>query len=122
MNQIMESSLFATHKVKAHLNLAQNIELISANKNSLKQIFTNLIKNAVEAMDSNKELSIATRNINVNGILKNIYKPVTSTKGKHHSGLGLSIVKNLLDDLKSTITCKTGESGTTFSIHFPLHN
>ena len=140
MNQIMGSSIFATHEVKAHLNLAKDIELISANKNSLKQIFTNLIKNAVEAMESKKELSIATRNINVNGkqfveieisdtgsgipneILKNIYKPVTSTKGKHHSGLGLSIVKNLLDDLKSTITCKTGESGTTFSIHFPLHN
>lgn len=139
MNQIMESSLFATHNVKAHLDLAQNIELISANKNSLKQIFTNLIKNAVEAMGAKKELFIATKNINVNGkqfveieisdtgsgipneVLKNIYKPVTSTKGKHHSGLGLSIVKNLLDDLKSTITCKTGESGTTFSIHFPLH-
>ena len=87
---------------------------------------------------SNKELYIATRNINVNGkdfveieisdtgpgipdeILKNIYKPVTSTKGKRHSGLGLSIVKNLLDELGSTITCKTEKTGTTFSIHFPV--
>ena len=140
MNQIMESSLYATHKVKTNLDLAKDIELITTNKNSLKQIISNLIKNAVEAMHSKKELSIATRNINVNGkqfveieisdtgsgipddVLKNIYKPVTSTKGKQHSGLGLSIVKNLLDELGSTITCKTGESGTTFSIHFPLNN
>ena len=140
MNQIMESSLFATHKVKSNLDLAKDLELITTNKNSLKQIITNLIKNAVEAMDSKKELSIATRNININGqqfveieisdtgpgipneILKNIYKPVTSTKGKHHSGLGLSIVKNLLDELGSTITCKTSESGTTFRIHFPSSN
>ena len=140
MNQIMESSLYATHKVKSNLDLAKDIELITTNKNSLKQIISNIVKNSVEAMDSKKELSIATRNINVNGkqfveieisdtgpgipaeILKNIYKPVTSTKGKQHSGLGLSIVKNLLDELGSTITCKTGESGTTFSIHFPLSN
>lgn len=138
INQIMASSLYATQKVKAHLDLDENIELIATNKNSLKQVLTNLIKNAIEAMVDNKKLMIATRNINVNGkafveieisdngpgisdvVLKNIYKPVTSTKGKHHSGLGLSIVKNLLDELGSTITCKTAESGTTFSIHFPV--
>ena len=138
MIKIMESSLYATHKVKSHLDLGKDIEVVSANKNSLKQIITNLIKNAVEAMTDNKEISIATRNINVSGkrfveieisdtgpgippeVLKNIYKPITSTKGKHHSGLGLSIVKNLLDELGGTVTCKSGESGTTFSIHFPV--
>jgi putative nucleotidyltransferase with HDIG domain len=140
MNQIMKSSLYATHKVKSHLDLGTDIELVVANKNSLKQVLTNLIKNAVEAMVDNKEISIVTRNVNVNGkgfveieisdtgpgipneVLNNIYKPVTSTKGKRHSGLGLSIVKNLLDELGSTITCKTAESGTTFSIHFPVKN
>jgi len=137
MNNIMESSLYATHKVKSKMDMGENIDLVDVNKNSVKQILTNLIKNAVEAMIDKKELSIATRNVNVNGrkfveieisdsgpgisdeTLKNIYKPVTSTKGKRHSGLGLSIVKNLIDDMKSTITCKTGESGTTFSIHIP---
>ena len=140
VNQIMESSLYATHKVKSHLDLARDIALVAANKNSLKQILTNLIKNAVEAMVEKNELSIATRNININGkdfveieisdtgpgipdeVLKNIYKPVTSTKGKRHSGLGLSIVKNLLDELGGTITCKTAETGTTFSIHFSVQN
>jgi len=138
INQIMESSLYATHKVKSLLELDKNVGLVAANKNSLKQIFTNLIKNSVEAMVDKKEISITTRNINISGkgfveieisdtgpgipdeILKNIYKPVTSTKGKSHFGLGLSIVNNLLEDMKSTITCKTGSSGTTFSIHFPL--
>ncbi|MFK5915012.1 MAG: HDOD domain-containing protein [Woeseiaceae bacterium] len=137
-NKIMSSSLYATHNVKSHLDLDSQIGIIVTNKNSLKQILTNLIKNSVEAMDEKREISIATRKINIGGkgfvelevsdtgpgipenILKNIYKPVTSTKGKSHSGLGLSIIKNLLDDLGSTITCKTGKHGTTFSIHFPL--
>lgn len=138
IDQIMRSSLYATNKVQSHLYLDGNIETIYVNKNSLKQILTNLIKNAVESMNDKKEISIATKNININGegfveieifdtgpgipddVLKNIYKPVTSTKGKKHSGLGLSIVKNLLDEMGSTITCKTGKSGTTFSMHFPV--
>lgn len=138
MNHIMEFSLYATHNVKSQLDLEKDIGLVEANNNSLKQVLTNLIKNAVEAMVDKKEIFIATRNINVNGegfveieisdtgpgipkeVLKNLYKPVTSTKGKSHSGLGLSIVKNLLDDMNSTITCKTGGLGTTFSIHFPV--
>ena len=137
INAIMESSLYSTHNVKSELNLFKNIDLIDSNKNLIKQILTNLIKNAVEAMVDKKEITIATRNININGkrfveievsdtgpgipeeILRNIYKPVTSTKGKSHSGLGLSIVKNLLDNAEGTITCKTGDSGTTFNIHFP---
>ncbi|MDH5395568.1 MAG: ATP-binding protein, partial [Gammaproteobacteria bacterium] len=53
-------------------------------------------------------------------IVSNLYKPVTSTKGKGHSGVGLSIVKNLIDNMNGKIICKTGESGTSFSIQLPL--
>lgn len=138
VNDIMKSSLYVSHKVKSKLDLDSGVGLVYANKNSLKQILMNLVKNSVEAMADNKELSIATRDININGkmfveievvdtgpgiseeILKKLYKPVKSTKGKLHSGLGLSIVKNLLDEMGGAITCKSTESGTAFSIHFPL--
>ena len=140
MHNIMESSLYSTHNIKSHLHLDKEIGVIELNKDSLKQILTNLIKNAVEAVTEKKEISIATRNVNINGenfleievadsgpgipdnILENLYKPVTSTKGKHHSGLGLSIVKNLIDSMDGNITCKTGKYGTTFNIHFSLKN
>lgn len=139
MHNIMVSSLYATHNIKSHLDLGKEIGVINANKNLLKQILTNLIKNAVEAMTEKKEISIATRNINISGknhieieisdtgpgipgnILDNLYKPVTSMKGKHHSGMGLSIVKNLLEQTEGNIICKTDESGTTFYIHYPLY-
>ncbi|MDH5518547.1 MAG: HDOD domain-containing protein [Gammaproteobacteria bacterium] len=138
MHSIMMSSLYVTHGITANKELESNLCLISANKNSIKQILTNLIKNSVEAMDNEKQLSVATRNINISGkrfveieiqdtgpglpdmVLNNLYKPVKSTKGQQHSGLGLSIVKSLIDDMGGDITCRTNSSGTMFSIHFPI--
>ena len=138
INNIMLSSLYVSHNVSSNIELGEDIGLIRVSKNSLKQILTNLIKNAVEAMVENKKITITTRKVNINGkafaeieiidtgpgipdeILKNLYKPVKSTKGKRHSGLGLSIVKNLIDEMGGTITCKSASSGSAFSIHFPF--
>ena len=140
MHNVMSSSLYATYNIKSELNMGEDVGVVNLNKDSLKQILTNLIKNAVEAVTEKKEIFITTRNVNINGedfleievadtgpgipgsILENLYKPVTSTKGKRHSGLGLSIVKNLLDEMGGSITCKTSKSGTTFNIHFSLKN
>lgn len=137
INNIFKSSLFITHNIKSKLHLDTNTGVVYFNKDTIKQIITNLIKNAVEAMDSSGTLEIKTRNININGrdyvdieiqdtgpgipneILKHLYSPITSTKGKGHSGLGLSIVKNLIDSMGGFISCRTGESGTVFNIQFP---
>ena len=136
--KIFRSSLFVTHNIKSRVSLADDIDTLQLDRDSIKQIISNLIKNAVEAMQDQDELSISTRNININGqafveveiqdtgpgipehILKNIYAPVTSTKGKGHSGLGLSIVKNLIDHLGGVIACKTGDTGTVFTVQLPI--
>lgn len=137
LNKIFESSLFSTHGIKSILELDENIKSVALEKNSIKQIITNLIKNAAEAITTDGLINIATRIVNVNGrtfieieikdngpgisenILKDLYSPVNSTKGKSHSGLGLSIVKNLIDKMNGSITCRTGKTGTTFNILFP---
>ncbi|HEY9052215.1 MAG TPA: ATP-binding protein, partial [Gammaproteobacteria bacterium] len=137
INNIFKSSLFITHNIKSTLHLDSDTGVVYFNKDTIKQIITNLIKNAVEAMDTSGTLDITTRNTNINGrdyidieiqdtgpgipneILKHLYSPITSTKGKGHSGLGLSIVKNLIDSMGGLISCRTGESGTIFNIQFP---
>jgi len=54
-------------------------------------------------------------------IMADMFKPVSSTKGKGHAGLGLSIVKNLVDELKGRIFCQSNEiSGTAFQILLPV--
>ena len=137
---LFNSSLFITHKIKSTLKLDKNLNNINSDKDLIKQIITNLIKNSVEAIQENGEINITTGNININGrnyvelklndtgpgispeVMKNLYKPIASTKGKDHSGLGLSITKNLVERLHGSISCITKDSGTTFSVQFPVKN
>ena len=138
INNIFKSSLFVTHHIHSKLELGDDIRSVYFDKDPIKQIVTNLVKNAVEAMDTEGELTITTRNININGklfveieirdtgpgipetILNNLYSPVETTKGKGHAGLGLSIVKNLIDRMGGFIGCKTSQSGTIFAVQIPI--
>ena len=53
-------------------------------------------------------------------VMKNLYKPLVTTKGNGHSGLGLSIVYKLVQDLGGAIICSSIPSeGTKFSIRLP---
>jgi len=137
---IYKASLFATHNITSTLKLDDKLKPFRLDKNSIKQIITNLLKNSVEAIKSDGEITITTGTININGnnyielkledngpgipteIMKNIYNPVTSTKGQEHSGLGLSITKNLVDRTGGSISCRTNKNGTVFSVQFPEIN
>jgi len=137
---LFKSSLFVTHKIKSNLKLDKKLNNINSDKDLIKQILTNLIKNSVEAIQEGGEINITTGNININGrnyvelklndtgpgispeVMKSLYKPIISTKGKEHSGLGLSITKNLVERLHGSISCITNDSGTTFIVQFPEKN
>ena len=148
---IFKDSLFLKSGVEVDMNLDTTIPVIETNANSLKQVITNLLKNAVEAMPDGGKISLSTRNqVNYNGqqfielsvvdngpgipevIMKNLFTPVKSTKSGEHSGLGLSITKNLVNDLGGTIrgsNCYSGKlserldqqavSGAEFTILLP---
>ena len=98
----------------------------------LGQVWTNLITNAVYAMDSKGDLSIGIKNLedtievsfgdNGSGIpeerLKEIFTPFYTTKKKGEgTGLGLDIVKKIVDKHQGTIavTSEVGK-GTKFII------
>lgn len=136
---LFQSSLFATHNIEASLDLDKQMPEVVCNRGYLKQILTNLIKNAVEAMEKAGKLEIATHDkVHFNGkryveivvqdngpgipdkILSNIFSPTVSTKGNSHSGLGLAIVKNLVDELSGSISCTSNvETGTRFQLFLP---
>jgi len=136
---IFESSLFMTHDIKNSLQLSNSIDMIHIEKDTIKQIITNIIKNSVEAIEKDGEITIISRNTNINGkpfveieikdngpgipkeILNNLYYPVKTKKGNGHAGLGLSIIKNLIDGINGYISCRTGKSGTVFNIQIPKY-
>ncbi|MCP4128856.1 MAG: HDOD domain-containing protein [Gammaproteobacteria bacterium] len=136
---IFRVSHFSTHNIRDALNLDQSIPPLISDRNRVKQVLTNLIKNAVEALPNGGVISITTRDqVNLNGaqfvelrirddgpgipetILNRIFTPVESTKGPNNSGLGLTIVNNLMADLNGTISCgNSREGGAEFVIMLP---
>ncbi len=109
--------------------------IIERDRNQLKQVLLNLVKNSIEAMDGGGHLAI---NAEHNGdaveisIIDNgcgipeadqdkVFSPFYTTK-THGSGLGLSISKNIIecqDGGSCTLESKEGE-GTVFKIRLPV--
>lgn len=111
---------------------------VPGDKGMLKQIFLNLVKNAVEALPGGGQIDIVCKgftrqdnklylavSVTDNGpglpadVLARLYTPVRSTKGGNHRGLGLSIVHGLVKKLGGHMYCHSGKNGTTFELLFP---
>ena len=109
----------------------------------LRQVFANLIANALDAMQRDGKLIIRTRSqshsrtgeaglrISIadtgrgmdRDTLRRLFRPFVSTKGDSGTGLGLWVSREILDKHRATIRVRSrqtpGESGTVFSIWIP---
>lgn len=128
-----------THQVRLRTELSHTIAPIVADRDRLKQILVNLIKNAAEAMPQGGRIAIGTRDdvtyqgkpwveISVQDfgpgipetVKARLYQPGVTTKYGDHAGLGLSIVQTLVREIRGEIECVSSpESGTTFRIFLP---
>jgi len=136
---IFNQSMCLTHGINVSLSLDNALKPLQLNKIWLRQILTNLLKNAIEAMPDGGALRITTQSrINVNGkhyfaitiedngpgipneVMAKLFKPVSTTKGQNHSGLGLSVVKKLTDDMQAQIFCSSDSKGSQFKLLFPV--
>lgn len=115
-------------------------EIISKiDRTQLIRIITNLVKNAIQAIPENQEtksiiVTVKKEQNNVlitvadNGIgiqtkdISRIFEPKFTTKSSG-MGLGLGIIKNIIENYKGTITfeSKFGK-GTTFTVSLPIIN
>ena len=111
---------------------------VSGDADKIKQVLINLIFNAAEVLteggritvtsslwrgargDQSVEITIADTGPGIPAeVMERLYQPVRSTKGGGHAGLGLSIVRNLVEELGGSMHCKSSPSGTTFMILLP---
>ena len=122
--------------VECCIELAENLPRVKGDPRKLREVFNNLIINALEAMnysgslkivteysDSTTEVEISLQDTGV-GIsadeLDNIFKPGYTTK-ESGSGFGLSIVDRIIKEHKGSIqiSSKEGE-GTEVKIRLPV--
>jgi signal transduction histidine kinase len=115
------------------LALTTDLPLVKADRELIKQCLINLVKNAVEAMPAGGRLTVRTSLAPAHVVLEvedtgvgiplemrdKVFSPFFSTKGKG-SGLGLAMIKKILDDLGGTVdlTSVPGE-GTRVTLLLP---
>jgi len=131
------------HELKKQVHLETNMPdgiFIQGFDVKLFQLWSNLIKNALDAMEDSeqkylsidierKEENWVTVCIGNNGpkipeeIQQQIFKKFFSTKReKNGTGLGLSIVKNVVDEHNARIRVESTEEQTRFYVDFPIMN
>lgn len=119
---------------------APGIPAIISQVDKLKQILTNLIFNAAEALEGSGRIGLELTHwravqgqdvveiaVEDNGpglpdsVLAQLYQPVQSQKGEAHSGLGLSIIAGLVAEVGGQLQCHSGPGGTRFKIQLPVN-
>lgn len=132
--QLMQRSL-QNHGVRVHTEFG-DVGLCVANQNALRQVFLNLITNAVQAMPNGGELRIRTASVGNDRIrmdvadtgvgippehMRDIFNPFFTTKEPGQgTGLGLSVVHSVVKRFHGEIRVRSEVNrGTTFTIELP---
>lgn len=133
-----QTSTLDARNIGVQLDLGQDIPLLPIDADGLKQVMTNLLNNAVDAMPDGGEIRIRTRaGINVNGrmyarievrdsgkgvspaVVDTMFNAGASDKGEGR-GLGLAIVAELIEEWGGSISCQSEPgSGTMFELLLP---
>lgn len=114
-------------------NLAK-IPPVAGNAAELREVLTNLMFNAVDAMPQGGTITLTTTcDIDTATVIiedtgvgmgpeerERCLEPFFTTKGEHGTGLGLSVVYGIVQRHKGTIEITSEkDAGTTFAIRFP---
>ena len=114
--------------------LAEPEAFVSGNASELREVFVNLIVNAVDAMPFGGQLSIACERADshwrlrftdtgtgmTEDVREKIFEPFYTTKGAHGTGLGLSVSYGIIERHGGSISVESEVGhGSTFLIDLP---
>jgi signal transduction histidine kinase len=113
---------------------AEEGPVVDADADALREVFVNLVRNAVQATGGHGTLSIDAREnhgqveVRVsddgpgisNEILPRLFQPFATTKADG-TGLGLAICRRIVTGHEGTLLFETGKDGTTFRVTIPSH-
>ncbi|NQW95751.1 PAS domain S-box protein [Bacillus stratosphericus] len=121
--------------VQMHLNVLDDIPLIYCEQNQLKQVFINILKNAIEVMPQKGNVYVSIQRKGEEHIvislrdegcgmtedkLKRLGEPFYTTK-ERGTGLGLMVSYKIIEEHQGTIEVESEEGvGTVFHLTLPL--
>jgi signal transduction histidine kinase len=123
------------HGVKLHRRFSDKLPKINAIGTQLNQVWTNLIDNAIDAMDGKGQLTIETKlqneqvlvSIEDSGkgipeeILGRIFEPFFTTKGVGKgTGLGLDMVRKIVVRHHGTLDVQSEPGRTVIEVRLPV--
>jgi signal transduction histidine kinase len=134
-------------RIKIEANLGRETGDIPLDPGRFQQLVLNLVCNAIEAspLDSvirvetgvslPSDKALASGNLEAEGYfemkihndgpkipeeaLQKVFNPFFTTK-EHGTGLGLTVTKKIVEDHTGSISVRSGEGGTTFTVWLPL--
>jgi signal transduction histidine kinase len=122
------------NNVNIHLDVSDDLPVITVDEGSLNEVFFNIIHNAIQAMSEGGKLTISIsydqKNDYITVVFENtgsciseedmgkIFEPFYTTK-QMGTGLGLAIVKRKLEELGGMIHVKSEDSSTRFTVKIP---
>jgi two-component system nitrogen regulation sensor histidine kinase NtrY len=137
--EVVELTLDIFHEDYIVFECAEKEIISKIDRTQLIRVITNLVKNATQAIPEDQETKMVLVNIerrkneviiiikdNGTGInpehIENIFEPKFTTKNSG-MGLGLGIIKNIIENYNGTITFETKFGrGTIFTVTFPIIN
>ncbi len=134
LNDVIE--LFkTTTKVSIRYIGAKYGVVAKTDEEQISNVFTNLLKNALQAVDKREDGDIIVILKPINNIIEisvsdngmgiplevqdKIFRPNFTTKSTG-MGLGLAIAKNIVEGSHGTISFETSDNGTKFIVHLPI--
>ena len=120
--------------IKVHRIYDRSLPQIQAYGSELNQVWTSLIDNAIDAMAGAGDLTILTENRGDRLVVKiidtgvgipveiqsRIFEPFFTTKSVVNSGLGLDVVRRIIENRHDgTVTLESTPGNTCFIVCFP---
>jgi signal transduction histidine kinase len=136
--QILDASqpTLMARNVELQTDIAGDLPPIEADPDQLQQVFINLINNSLDAMPLGGKLTVSTESETDSvvivvadsgeGIAEDkidlIFDPMFSTKRGRGTGLGLTIVKQIISEHNGEVEVESDPGRqTTFRIRLPIH-
>ncbi|XEC94858.1 ATP-binding protein [Paenibacillus tarimensis] len=125
------------HGITVRYDPEVRLPKVIADRELLKQVFLNICKNGIEAMEEGGTLTVGGRierefgfgrwvHIDIHdtgpgipqSIVEKIFDPFVTTK-QNGTGLGLSVCQRIIHDMGGGIRVSTKGTGTTFTVSIP---